>query len=140
MAGSIFGKRHFWEKREAIDAERFCQIWYDYSEDKSLIEGIELLSSMSINKYRTLYCVNIYKHIPPKCNLKYPIELYYDPLVRKVFVVTPKFGVIHLELKGIGEVEFNNADFHTLTPKDIQDKFEPNELNGRFELVNTVID
>ncbi len=115
--GNVFGKRHLFQKREAIDAERFCQIHYDFKEKKPFLgrsdnidKDVELMAQIYISVLdREIYAVNTLDFIPPRCKIGDPFEVFYDKKTQKLYAVPQDCGVFRFMLDG-KPVEINGSD------------------------------
>ena len=128
--GSIFSKRHWWEKKEVIDAERLFEICSDIESgdaQKAYVENITVYQQLEVKDKVFMY-VDLEQIVPPGCMLRKDLSLsvLYDANENKAYMVSDDCGTISETIDGT-LYEFRSSAFHGI-PKTI--------IAGKIELVN----
>ena len=95
--GNVFGKRKLFQRRQPIDAERFCEIYTISGE--CFLEGAEVVAEVQPeNLDRKLYSVNFIDYVPPRCKIGESFSVLFDELTGKLYAVADEGGFFRLML------------------------------------------
>lgn len=120
--GNVFAPKKLFQKREPIDAARFCEIYtnFDFKSDdrKAYLplkdgsqkdKSVELMSKVFVPILdRELYAINTLDFIPPRCTIGDPFEIFYDEKTKKLYAIPQDCGIFRFMLDG-KPVELNGS-------------------------------
>lgn len=131
MFENVFGKKKLFNKKETINAERFCELRYDEGENCPIAENLDLFAAIDISKDKKIYGVDILNYVPSKYKLKYPMELFFDFETNKLYLAAPAFGKVAFKLEDYGEIEFDIGEAYGISKRT---------AIGKFPIINTISD
>ena len=131
--GNIFGKRKLFEKREPIDAKRFCEIWYDYLSKETYLEN-PVITAVFEKDGQKYYQVNVIPFVPPKCKIQEPFEVFYHEATEKLYAVPQDNGYFRfmfdnkpVTLNGSDMVSIKNRTLAGRIPLELAETFREEE-------------